>query len=306
MKYVFAVLLVITAGCAGDPDFADGSLDSGTLVEQSLLEPNRFLVSEQIPRPSPDDLKKTVIIAAHGFSATTYEWDEFRTFIDTSAGSGSTLLSQVLLGGHGRSYAAFKASGWRDWQRSITHEYEKLVELGYNNIVFAGSSTGCALIMQLFAARYFEGKVQPKAVFLIDPIVVPSDKMLSIVNIAGPVLGFVEAENEPGEEKYWYTFRPQETLQELNTLIVGLRKSLEKGIDTGSTRVTVFKSIKDASADPVSAVLLYKGVRTDSGRISVLMIDSDLHVFTRLNLRRGITEKNRTQQAEAFQRIIAG
>lgn len=65
-----------------------------------------------------------VLIAAHGYSASTFEWDELRKYAD-SVKSG-ILISQVLLGGHGRTYQDFKNSTWRDWQASILNEYKNL------------------------------------------------------------------------------------------------------------------------------------------------------------------------------------
>jgi carboxylesterase len=51
-------------------------------------------------------LDKHIILAVHGYSATTFEWQEFA---DWSAPS-SYRISQVLLDGHGRDYESFKAS----------------------------------------------------------------------------------------------------------------------------------------------------------------------------------------------------
>jgi carboxylesterase len=302
-----AFLFVLTIiSCGGNPVIPSGELDSGELVEQSLLNPERFLVSRQFPNPTAYQKTKTVIVAAHGFSATTFEWDEFRTWLKDTERDTTILLSQVLLGGHGRSYKDFKASSWSDWQASIIAEYTALENLGFQNIVLVGSSTGCALITEMFGSGFFRNRLAPKRVAFVDPIVLPSDKLLSVVKVAGPILGFVESDMDAGEERYWYRFRPQETLQELNKLLLRIRKQLEKGINAGDTSFQVFKSTSDPSADPVSAVLLYRGIRTNSGKITVHMVDSDLHVYTRLALRNNVTGKQRTQQVNTFDAIATG
>jgi len=84
-----------------------------------------------------------------------------------------------------------------------------------------------------------------------------------------------------------------------------VRKDLEKGITLpqGSS-MKVYKSKKDPTADPVSAVLIYKGVKTFSGQnIEIEMVESELHVYTRLNLR-SYSPKDKTNQEETFNDIL--
>ncbi|MDH5382854.1 MAG: esterase, partial [Cyclobacteriaceae bacterium] len=242
-----------------------------------------------------------VLIVTHGYTATTFEWDEFRNW--NNANGNQFLLSQVLLGGHGRTYEEFKNSTWQDWKEPILEEYERLVAAGYQNISFAGSSTGGALLMEIVDSGYFKAKLAPKNIFLIDPIVIPSSKILSVVGIVGPMLGYVESGNTPEEEPFWYHFRPQETLQELMSVITVVRKSLEEGITLPvGCQMKVYKSTSDPSADPASAVLIYKGIKKPDGSvIDIEMIDSQLHVFTRLALRSSVSQKDTNNQNLVFQ-----
>ncbi len=293
--YIFSILIILS--CSSDPEIDTNLLDSVEILDSSLLNPENYLVSAKYPNPTEEEKNKKVIIAVHGFSASTFEWDELRRFIE-NRNIDTVLLSQVLLGGHGRSYEEFKASSYEDWQESIKAEYDKLIALGFTDITLVGSSTGCPLILDLLNIKYF-GK-ELKEVFLIDPIIVPSDKMLSIVGVAGPILGYVESDLSEGEEKYWYKYRPYETLKELNSLIIKVRKQLEDNLGIGDVKMTVYKSLKDDAADPVSAVLLYKGIKTNYGKINVEMIDSDLHVFTRLDLRPTVSEKDKSNQFKVF------
>ncbi|MDZ7372137.1 MAG: esterase, partial [candidate division KSB1 bacterium] len=209
--FATAVLLV---SCSKNPAIdSETMLDGEKIFDPSLYTPEKYLVSAANPHPTEADLQTPVIIAAHGYSATTFEWDELRAW---SREHGGFLLSQVLLGGHGRTYQEFKRSTWRDWQTPILEEYQKLEQLGYRKISLLGSSTGCALMLELAASRAFDGRQTPRHFIFIDPIVIPSDKLLSLVDFVGPMLGYTETSPTPEEEGKWYHYRPYETLQELN------------------------------------------------------------------------------------------
>ena len=83
-------------------------LDGTQINDSSLTYPERFLLSAAIPYPTATDLSKPVIICVHGFSATTFEWIEFRDYSKNY--SSDYLTSIVLLGGHGRDYSDFKTA----------------------------------------------------------------------------------------------------------------------------------------------------------------------------------------------------
>ncbi len=296
------IFFTIFFACSPEPEIEDGILDSVEIVDPSLLNPEKYLVSAQISNPTNEDLNKPVIIAVHGYSASTFEWSELRKYLSENNLSNAILLSQVLLGGHGRSFKDFRASSYHDWQQSIEDEYDKLTVLGFKNITLVGSSTACPLIIDLLKRNYFQNNL--KNIFFVDPIIIPSDKMLGLIGVIGPVIGYIETDLDAGEEKYWYKYRPYQTLEELNTLIIKVRKQLEGGININNKYLKVFKSLNDASADPVSAVLLYKGISTNSGKIDVEMINSNLHVYTRLDLRPKASAKDVQNQQNTFDQII--
>lgn len=306
MKTSISLLVIAVVGlaCSSEPAITPDMLDSGTRFDPSLYKPEQYLVSRAVPNPTPAQAQRPVVLACHGYTATTFEWDEYRAYLN---GRTDVYLSQVLLGGHGRSYENFKQATWHDWQAAITDEYDALLKAGYRNITLVGSSTGGALLLELLASGYFTGRTAPRNVMLVDPIVVSSDKALSLVQAVGPVLGYVETEQSAAEDKVYYRFRPQETLQELQKVINVVRKDLEKGITLpADCAFKVYKSKQDAVADPVSAVLIHKGVRTaEGGKVAVQLVDSDLHVFTRLNLREVVTEQDRRNQTATFADITA-
>jgi carboxylesterase len=306
-KNIFFRLLVIfllfLSSCSKSPDIDNETmLDGDKIFDPSLYNPAKYLVSVAIDDPTTIQQNTPVIIAVHGYSASTFEWDEFRIY---SAANADILISQVLLGGHGRTYEEFKNSTWEDWQEPIMTEYNALRNLGYTNISFAGSSTACPLVMDLIKKGEI-GDNGMKHIFLIDPIVIPSDKLLTLIGLVGPMMGYLETDNTPGEEGYWYHFRPQETLKQLMDLIDKVRKDLQKGYDLPvGTHMKVYKSIKDSSADPVSAVLIYKGLKnSDGSNIEVEMIDSEIHVVTRLEGRDNITQQDRDTQIHVFNDML--
>lgn len=302
----FTIILsfLLFVGCNPTPEIDNATmLDGDQIFDASLNNPADYLVSASIPNPTKIDSVTPVIICAHGYSATTFEWDELR---DKANAEQTFNVSQVLLGGHGRDYAAFKTATWQDWQQSIKDEYKKLSDKGFRNIYLAGSSTGAPLIVEMVSSGYFDNFTKPKGIYLVDPIVVSGNKTLTLVGLLGPVLGYTTTELESGETGKWYVYRPQESLKQLMKLIDLTRKNLQKGIvlPTG-TELKIYKSKIDATADPVSAVMLYKGLKTaERNNVAIEMVNSDIHVFTRLRGRDVVTTKDTENQTKAFNDMV--
>ena len=302
LKIAAMLVFALLVSCAKSPDIDNETmLDGDQIFDMSLTNPEDFLISARYPNPS-EVLKNTpVVIAAHGFSASTFEWEEFSEFAKSK---GTFLVSQVLLGGHGRTFEDFKKATWKDWQSSIIDEYNKLSQLGYKNIYLIGSSTGCPLIINMVKSNAFTG-TKPKGIYLIDPIVISSNKTLTLVNALGPVLGYTTTNLDAGEKGYWYVYRPYQALSQLMELIDLVRKDLQHGITLPEgTKMKTYKSIVDDAADPVSAVLIYQGMkRSDGSKTAVEMVDSKLHVFTRLRGRESVTQADRDLQQHVFGEI---
>lgn len=303
-NYIGLVLALLLISCNSTPNIDNSMLDSGQISYATPDSLQKHLVSVYMSNPTELQKNTPVIIAAHGYTATTFEWDELRTYANTK---GTFLVSQVLLGGHGRSYADFKKATWKDWQSSIKDEYRKLDSLGFKKIYLAGSSTGAPLIINMVKSGFFTGKTSPKGIFLVDPIIVSSNKTLTMVGLLGPVLGYTTVELASGEQGHWYVYRPQETLKQLMALIDITRLDLEKGITLPeNTYMKVYKSEKDDVADPVSALLIYKGMKTSAnGKIDVEMVNSNFHVFTRLAGRDKVTPAEIALQQKVFAEMEA-
>ena len=304
MKIIILLISLCILSCNRTPSITDQDLDGNVLFDLSLYQPEKYLVSAYKPNPSDQEKQIPVLIAAHGYSASTFEWDELRKYAD-SVKSG-ILISQVLLGGHGRTYEDFKNSTWRDWQASILLEYKKLVQAGYTNISFIGSSTGCPLILNLLNENSLS-QIPPNQIILIDPIIIPSNKMLSLAGIVGPMIGYTSVDFDSElERKHWYHYRPQETLQELLDIITVVRKELESGIALPAlTDVSIYKSTYDEVADRVSGILIYNGIKSNTmNSKEIYMINSHIHVMTRLQGRNNISSNDISIQKLIFNQII--
>lgn len=304
MNYILKIIILSISlhailACQKQPPIDNTiMLDGDKVVDETLNNPQRFLISQKYSNPTDDILNKPVLITVHGYSATTYEWREFYDWHD----SVDFEVSLLLLGGHGRSYNDFANAKWEDWQKPIIEEYNNLTQKGFKNISLLCSSTACPLVLNLFKDNSFDNTNPPRNVIFIDPIIVASNKTLSIIKAAGPILGYVDSELDTEEIGYWYNYRPQESLQELQEILTGTRKDLQKGITpTATTNFVVYKSISDPSADPVSAPLIYQGLKTD--KLKINMVDTDLHVFTRLAARKDVSEADRELQLKTFNEI---
>lgn len=271
-----------------DRECVDDWMDGGHFRDSCLTPANKCLVSERFAAPTEAEKESlNVIIAVHGFTASSFEWKEFDQYVRSARDSSRLQVSRVVLGGHGRDLESFRSSTWRDWGAPILAEYDSLSKLGFRHISFACSSTGCTLLMQYLSAGEFRQRLAPKWIFMIDPIVIPSAKILSLIDALGPILGNSPNKGDSDEVHYWYVNRPEETLRQLYKLTVVVKNRLEDGFRLPEgTRALVRKSEHDRSADPVGALLIYKGMRqADGGRVDVQMVDSRLHVFTRLAFR---------------------
>jgi carboxylesterase len=291
-----------------DKECQEGWLDGGGFRDECLDTLTvKCRVSDRIPAPTEAQKESLqVVIAVHGYTASSFEWKEFADFIDTVPEYANVAVSRIVLGGHGQDLDAFQTSTWRIWGAPILAEYDSLAAKGYKHISFACASTGCALLMQYLNDGAFSKRQAPKWIFMIDPIVVPTQKILSLVDIVGPILGNSPNPGTDQENRHWYVNRPQETLQELYDLINRVKNELEDGFKLPrATQAKVYKSKHDNNADPVGALLIFKGLRNwDGSHLEVEMEDSRLHVFTRLEARSSPpTPERRALQVRTFREM---
>lgn len=302
MRKIFlgALLLTLLWSCEKEgklpPINNKVDLDGPLINDSSLIQPERFLLSAATTSATPAELAQPVIITAHGYSASNFEWLEFSEYMK----SKGIKVSRVLLGGHGRDYADFKKATWHDWQVPIIEEYNKLVALGYRNISMAGSSTGGPLLLEMLMSKRIDIS-QLKNIFLIDPIVIPSNKILTLAPVVGgTVIDYTTSELDKGEEGYWYKYRPQESLRQLNKLTQHVRKQLEgEATFPATVKLYVWHDNADGAADPGGSAAILKGVPA----ATVTVVESQLHVFTRLKGRAQTTPADYELQTKTFNAI---
>lgn len=295
--FLYAAFLGSTISCSS-PQWEDGvDLESASVNDPSLDNPSAFLVSQS---NIVDSLP--LAVTWHGFSASTFEWQEFH-----DAAQGIWQVSLPLLGGHGLDYEDFKKASWQDWQAGPWAEVESLTVQGHTPQIQLCSSTGCALIVDKLYHHKFNTMNAPQWIVMVDPIIFPAAKLLSLVDIVGPLLGNIKAECSTAEKPYWYCNRPQESLDQLMEVLGVVRQELEAGVKAPlATRIVVYKSSRDESADPTSALALYKGLRNgDGSRIQIHFVKSQLHVFTRIAAREAVTIADSTLQQKTFKEILA-
>lgn len=205
------------------------TLDEGTSVDVCVthahcLYSRKVIQSTQLHHP--------IIILAHGFSATSYEWKDFVQYLDEHRHLNIN-YSMLVLGGHGRSLQAFRKSTWHDWGRPILEEFNALVKFGFTNINIAASSTACALVLEQLSHGSYANPTALKNIFFIDPIVEPQSfifrngvYLLSFSDKSyGPSQPFT-----PEEFPHWYGYRPYVTINSLNELTGKVEKALQFGI----------------------------------------------------------------------------
>ena len=302
-KILFMTWAVILSVCGcTNYEYENSWMDSENTKDPGIDNPE-YLVSKR-PVTGPEVLDMPVIICAHGYSATTYEWKEFEDYAEKT---GKVLISNVSLGGHGRSVEEFKDATWEDWQQPLIDEYKALSALGYSNINLAGSSAGGALILEMLLSDKLADLVIPHNVFLVDPYVIPTDTNIGFAGLIGIFIKNIPNEKLTAKQKeYWYYNRPVETLIQLNELINEVKSGIENGLELPeNTSLITFKSSVDSAADPECIILFAEGIKgTGTGKVDAHLYDSSNHVFTRGNLREVWTDYDEELQIQAFNSIV--
>lgn len=265
------------------------TLDSGSTPDPVLIEPKNSVLSytdlSEVDRSVP------IVILAHGFSASSYEWSDFARYMDQHS-KGAVLYSNMVLGGHGRSLGAFKRSNWQEWGKPILNEYRALRAQGFTNISLAGSSTACALLLEQLSSGSYNGDIAPKNIFMIDPIVDPvvdpkdwkTRLKMRVAAVARASYPPTQAFS-PEEFSRWHGYRPFSALLSLDDLTQRVTRALGVGIQLPKgTHLSVWASQGDPTVNPNGYKLIQNGIRPGvGGSVSVYPINSKFHVFTRLS-----------------------
>jgi carboxylesterase len=287
MRRIILSLAIVLSGCSTGYVINAGDLDDGSISKQSVL------VSQLVPAPT--DLQKSgkVAILAHGYSASTYEMQALEDYLE---GKGY-LVSNVLLGGHGTSVSDFEKTTWKDWGNPLAVEYNKLRDLGFQNISIVGASTGGTLFLEMLGSQQLTPA--PKRVVLVAPLVLFKEKAIAFSGVL-QWFGAKGSPNNLGQNAVgnWYRNRPLSTLQSLVDLTEVVKGQLRTGITLdASTKALVIQSDQDPTVDPESAKMVLAGLQGD---VALRMLHSKLHVPIRIPQ----TDRDWTEQEIAQQQAL--
>jgi carboxylesterase len=251
----------------------DTWMDSPLTQDESLTDPS-YLVSSRFSELTDDILNTPVLVASHGYSSTTFETDELRAHLE----SRGVLVSQVLMGGHGRDLDAFINSSWQDWGQPILEEIHRLEDLGFKHISVLGISAAGAIIAHYLDQGKLTGKAQH--VILVDPFIESFNKMIYLAPYLGSVINNSPAWIGRNQIKLenWYNNNPSQALNQLVNLIKQNRRNRSDGVPIPeSMDVLIFQSTGDLVSDPSGTYDLFSSL---NGEKSLIKIESVHHVTT--------------------------
>lgn len=292
--------LVSGGGCSCGPQFEDTWMDSPETEDPALSDPSYLASNRAIP---DEQLAEPVLIAVHGFSASTFEFGELHTRLQDEPGIH---LSRVLMGGHGRDLEAWRATTPDDWFEPVLDELDALAARGHTNVSIVTSSTGGTLMLRALARGDFDDRPAPREIFLVDPIIEPLDQSLYALPAALWIDHVFYEDFTEEERRHWYSNRPREALLGLLDVINETKAALFDTITLpAGTNLKLYVSETDEAVDPRSPGLIEDGVEASGGTIEREDFDARFHVFVRGTARASFTDDDVALQQQAFDDMIA-
>lgn len=233
--------------------YDDFWLDSPLTKDPSITNKSYLLSNREVQAPS--ELEQPVCVLVHGFSASTFEFDYFKGYMETVDSTIS--FSTVLMGGHGRDYNAFKSATYFDWQAPVIAEIQSLIHKGYSNITLLGVSTGATILLHAM----LNGDIQMskiKQLIFIDPFLMPQNKLLFLTPYLSRIVSNTRSNaTHDLELKYWHVNRPGYALSQLVRLLKDVRHQLHRlPADASLPPITVFAAEGDPVGDTFATKLL--------------------------------------------------
>lgn len=275
---LLVLLAVVPLGCTYVPP-EEGTMDDPTTQDPALERPEDYVLSARYPNPTEEQKARPVVVTAHGFQASSYEWVEFRDWAEARG----ALVSLPVLGGHGRSTEAWVASTWAEWGQPILDEYQALAELGYTRISIFCSSTGCPLSLDHMAQGRFDDLPPLESFVMVAPFLAPQNELLYNAKVVGPVIGNLPSAQTDDEKRWFYHNRPWPVFNELLDTITAASGELEEGITLpAGTRAVILRADAETTVAPESADKILAGLHADE-EIELVEYPSEHHIFTRRN-----------------------
>jgi carboxylesterase len=295
-----AVSLVSSGGCSCGPQFEDTWMDSPETQDPALSDPSYLASNRAIP---DDQLAEPVLLAVHGFSASTFEFGELHTRLQDEPGIH---LSRVLMGGHGRDVETWRATTPDDWFEPVLDELDALAARGHTNVSIVTSSTAGTLLLRALARGDFDDRAAPREILMVDPLIEPLDQNLYALPAALWIDHVYYEEFTDEERRHWYSNRPREVLLGLLDVIEETKAALDETITLpAGTNLKLYISETDEAVDPRSPGLIEDGVEASGGTMEREDYDARFHVFVRGAARASFTGDDTALQQQAFDDMIA-
>ncbi len=279
MRWMPVWLLTLGLGCGLPVPERDDAMDSPDTLDPALVDPDAYLLSARLPSPTNADRQRPVVITAHGFQASSYEWVEFREYAEARG----ALVSLVVLGGHGRSTEAWVETHHPDWGAPILDEYAALDALGYENISIFCSSTGCPLTFIHQAEGRFDDFTPLRNLVMVAPFLAPQNELLYQARIVGPAIGNLPSASTEDEMRHYYHNRPWTVFVDLVDCINLARPAVEAGLAwPDGMHARILRASDETTVAEVSADVILDGFETTEP-VVLSEYQSEHHIFTRKN-----------------------
>ncbi len=269
LRELIILTIFLSVWFCATPQYSSNWMDDGDYPDAHVANPD-YLISQDLNRP--------IIIACHGFSASTAEWREFKKYAEVHS---DAYVQLVLLGGHGRSLKVFKKTTWEDWRTPIEDAIRYYSNKGFKNIHLIGSSAAAPLLLSLSTSEVMRSH-SIKSIIFVDPFIIARPKFYSYID--SPLSWIIR--DVPvywGKPKDWrkdfYGHYPIAALKQLKLLTDKTELKLANPLALPEwVSIAVFQSSGDPVSDPQGATLLTQQLTPFP---DLYVVESNLHVFTR-------------------------
>ncbi|MDA0713049.1 MAG: hypothetical protein O2897_03570 [bacterium] len=307
-----AIILSVLYGImTGYGIYRKAAIENLIISKREFFEPSTFLLDK---KNVVDADKRWVVLMSHGLMATYYEWEELSQFLFENY--PQIYQSRVMLGKHGQGLESFNNSNWRDWQKPLLTEYQRLVDMGFKKIMLVTSSSSGPLLMEAMTnPNSVVFRHPPTEVVMVDPIFKFAKAYqnipywLSFVNLTGAldsIIGFQDYEknHHPMELKYWYMKFSLNVIASLGELLNVVERNMDAKIFKAyETNFQIFSATKDKVVNTKSGKLISQKIKTINPMqvVNLYPVNSELHFFIRLNWRlQKITKKDLDNQTKFY------
>ena len=204
------------------------------------------------------------IILVHGLTASPWETRELG---ERLAAEGYNVYG-VLLAGHGTDRSELRKTKWQDWHSSLKNAYEAMSYIS-DKIYVIGVSSGGSLGIMLAEENKVDG-----IVCLACPVYL-KNKNTRLIPLIKHFYWYQKRELTEEEKKYYYEYRPLESIEQLEKLISTYSFSLAEV----NMPIMIIQNKGDPTVDPESAEFIFEKIRSPDKQ--KIYFEGNYHVLTR-------------------------